>query len=38
MEPIPLSDGQLIVTDPDDHTLIASHPELIAGGALPRHA
>ena len=31
MEPIPLSDGQLIVTDPDDHTLIASHPELIAG-------
>lgn len=31
MEPIPLSGGQLIVTNPDDHTLIASNPELIAG-------
>lgn len=31
MEPIPLSGGQLIVTNPDDHTLLASNPELIAG-------
>lgn len=31
MEPIPLSDGQLIVTDPDDHTLIVSNPKRIAG-------
>lgn len=31
MESIPLSGGQLIVTNPDDHSLIAKNPELIAG-------
>ena len=33
MEPIPLSGGQLILTNPDDHTLLARDPSLI-GGAL----
>ncbi|MBS5165895.1 MAG: hypothetical protein ACLUDG_01400 [Butyricicoccus sp.] len=31
MEPIPLSGGQLMATNPEDYTLIASNPELIAG-------
>ena len=33
MEPIPLSGGQLMLTNPDDHTLLARDPALI-GGAL----
>ncbi len=31
MESIPLSEGQLMVTDPDDHSLLVSNQELIAG-------
>ena len=36
MEPIPLSGGQLLLTNPDDHTLLAREPALI-GGALATH-
>ena len=31
MESIPLSEGQLMVTDPDDHSLLVSNRNLIAG-------
>lgn len=31
MEPIPLSGGQLILTSPDDQSLLACEPDLIAG-------
>ena len=31
MEPIPLAHGQLLLTHPDDHTLLARDPDLIAG-------
>lgn len=31
MEPIPLSGSQLILTNPDDHTLLARDPSLVAG-------
>ena len=30
MEPIPLARGQLILTNPDDHTLLAREPDRIA--------
>lgn len=36
MESIPLSGGQLLLTNPDDHTLLVREPALI-GGALAAH-